>query len=63
MHKIRVSISDVFKYNKTEPYFFKYVSPILNIGFLQNFSMPAKTNLAKLVKYLHMNAQKYLFPS
>ena len=28
---------DMFKYNKTEPFFFKFMSPILNIGFSQNF--------------------------
>ena len=31
------SSSDMFKYNKTEPYFFKFMSPILNIGFSKNF--------------------------
>ena len=36
-HKMRVSIPDMFKYNKTVSFFFKFVSPILNIGFLQNF--------------------------
>ena len=30
-----LSSLDIFKYNKTEPFFFKFVSPILNVGFLQ----------------------------
>ena len=31
------SSPDMFKYNKTEPFLFKFMSPILNIGFSQNF--------------------------
>ena len=36
-HKIRISSHDMFKYSKTQPFFFKFVSPGLNIGFPQNF--------------------------
>ena len=36
---MRLSSLDMFKYNKTEPFFFKFVSPIFNIGFLQKFSL------------------------
>ena len=43
----------MFKYNKTEPFFFKFMSPILNMGFSQNFpaKQPAKINLAQAGKY------------
>ena len=39
------SSPNMFKYNKTEPFFFKFMSPILNIDFSQNFS--------------HLTARKY----
>ena len=43
----------MFKYNKTESFFFKFMSPILNIGFSQNFptKQPAKINLVQAGKY------------
>ena len=43
----------MFKYNKTEPFFFNFMSPILNIGLSQNFptQQPAKINLAQAGKY------------
>ena len=52
-HKMRVSSPDVFKYNKTEPFFFKFVSTILNIGFLRNFffEQTAKMNIVQVGKY------------
>ena len=31
------SSPDIFEYNKTESFFFNFMSPILNIGFSQNF--------------------------
>ena len=37
-NKMRLSSPDMFKFNKTEPFFFKFASPILSIGFFQNFS-------------------------
>ena len=30
------SSPDIFEYDKTEPLFFKFMSPIWNIGFSQN---------------------------
>ena len=36
-HKIKLTFPTVFKYKRIEPFFFKFVSSILNIGFLQIF--------------------------
>ena len=36
-HKMRVSRPDMATNNRTEQFFFKFVFPILNIGFLQYF--------------------------
>ena len=50
---MKISNPDMFKYNKTESIFFKFVSPILNIGFSKNFPIlqPTKINLAQAGKY------------
>ena len=36
-HKMRVISLDIATDNRTEQFFFKFVSPILNIGFLKKF--------------------------
>ena len=44
---------DIFEYNKTELFFFKFMSSILNIRFSKSFpnQHQAKTNLAQADKY------------
>ena len=42
------SSPDMFKYNKTEPFCFKFMSTILNIGFSQKFSqLTARQNKSR----------------
>ena len=53
----------MFKYNKTEPFFFKSVSPIFKISFLQNFPSqhPVKINLAQARKYFAYEREEISF--
>ena len=55
---------DICEYNKTEPFFFKFMSPILNIGFSQNLPTKqiAKKNIAQAGKYFVDESEKiYIF--
>ena len=55
----------MFKYNKTESFFFKFMSAVLNIGFSQNFptQQPAKINLAQAGKYLVYESEEIISSS
>ena len=54
---------DIFEYNKTQPFLFKFMSPILNIGFSQNFPtwQLAKINLTQVGKYFVYEREKIIY--